>query len=68
MANAKIDSLISKGAKVATVVLPLGDFYIAEEYHRDYWNTKGEFNPYCRIIPGKLSKLRVHFREETVEG
>lgn len=42
---------------VVTEIAPLGPFYPAEAYHRDYYNRNPE-QPYCRVvIDPKLRKL-----------
>jgi peptide-methionine (S)-S-oxide reductase len=42
-----------------TTIEPLSDWYPAEDYHQDYWETEGRRNPYCiATIPPKLNKLR----------
>lgn len=48
---------------IVTQVLPLGKFYLAENYHRDYYkNNPG--NPYCQlVITPKLAKFRKKFSE-----
>ncbi len=49
------------GAPVVTEVLPLGEFYPAEDYHRDYYENNPE-QGYCRaVIAPKLSKFRAKF-------
>lgn len=42
---------------------PVGaEWYPAEGYHQDYWETSGRSNPYCMaVIPPKLQKLRKNF-------
>ena len=64
----KIEGLISTGQEIVTKVRPLETFHDAEDYHQNYWNTKGSENPYCSIIPGKLAKLRTLFKEFYVES
>ena len=46
---------------MVTEVLPLGEFYPAEDYHRDYYENNPE-QGYCRaVIAPKLSKFRAKF-------
>jgi peptide-methionine (S)-S-oxide reductase len=43
---------------VVTQVEPLGEFYSAEEYHREYYE-KNKAAPYCQIVINpKLKKLK----------
>jgi peptide methionine sulfoxide reductase MsrA len=51
-----------------TKVKPLQAFYLAEDYHQNYWNEKGQENAYCSIIPGKLAKLQSLFKDYYVES
>ena len=49
--------------KIVTEVNNIGDFYVAEEYHHDYF-TKNPENAYCQaVINPKLEKLRVNFSD-----
>ena len=48
VANEVMQELRGMGHEVATKVLPLQDFYPAEDYHQDYYERKGQ-NPYCHI-------------------
>ncbi len=41
-----IDDLRSRGYSVATAVSEATEFYLAESYHQDYYQTKGS-EPYC---------------------
>jgi peptide-methionine (S)-S-oxide reductase len=46
---------------VVTEVLPLGDFYEAEEYHKDYYKNNSSA-AYCQlVIAPKLEKLQKRF-------
>ena len=51
------------GTRVVTQLVPLGDFYPAEDYHKDYFaNNKSA--PYCQlIIEPKIEKVRQRFAE-----
>ncbi|API87785.1 bifunctional methionine sulfoxide reductase B/A protein [Francisella uliginis] len=40
------DSLINKGYKVATEIKEMSSFYVAEDYHLDYYMKQGSL-PYC---------------------
>jgi peptide-methionine (S)-S-oxide reductase len=47
--------------KVVTEVESLGDFYEAEEYHRDYYK-RNSGQPYCQVVINpKLHKVRKQF-------
>ena len=57
--QAVIDSLAdSFRDPIVTEVTPLGEFWLAEDYHHDYFaNNPG--NPYCRIVAApKIAKTR----------
>jgi peptide-methionine (S)-S-oxide reductase len=54
------------GNRIVTTIEPNGEWYPAEDYHRDYWSGEGQRNPYClAIIPPKLQKLRKSFQSRT---
>ena len=43
---------------IVTEVVPLDEFYVAEDYHQDYFRNNG-FQPYCQvIIAPKVAKFR----------
>lgn len=45
--------------KIVTEVSPAETFYIAEDYHQDYYNLNREKNSYCTaVIDPKVNKLR----------
>lgn len=57
---AKLDAEAA-GGKIVTEVKPLGDFYDAEDYHRDYYESNKDM-PYCQIIINpKLELLKKKF-------
>lgn len=59
----EINESSPEGAQVVTEVKPLGVFYPAEDYHRDYFaNHPG--NPYCElVINPKLVKVQKEFAD-----
>ena len=62
-ARAGIERTQADQAKpIVTTIEPLTEWYPAEGYHQDYWETSGRSNPYCMaVIPPKLQKLRKSF-------
>jgi len=47
---------------IVTEVVPLGSFYPAEDYHREYYN-RNTSQPYCQaVIAPKLAKFRAHWK------
>ena len=51
-------------APIVTAVEPATNFYVAEDYHQNYFNENSE-QPYCRfIITPKLDKFRKTFAEK----
>lgn len=49
---------------IVTEISPINDFYVAEDYHQDYWfeNTN---QPYCRaVINPKVEKFRKKFADK----
>ena len=58
---AKLDAAGVWNSPIVTEVTPMTAFYIAEDYHQEYYvnNTR---QPYCRaVIAPKLAKLQQHF-------
>ena len=51
-----------EGKKVYTILREGHKFYQAEDYHHNYYNVRGQQNPYCDIIPGKIAKMRHLFK------
>jgi len=48
---------------IVTEISPLGTFYEAEDYHREYYR-RNEGQPYCQfIISPKIGKLQQKFRQ-----
>ncbi|PIQ68046.1 MAG: peptide-methionine (S)-S-oxide reductase, partial [Candidatus Taylorbacteria bacterium CG11_big_fil_rev_8_21_14_0_20_46_11] len=49
------------GAPVVTEVVPATEFFVAEDYHRDYFATHPG-NPYCEVVINpKLEKVQKEF-------
>jgi peptide-methionine (S)-S-oxide reductase len=58
-----IAQLNESDPKAVTEVVPLTDFYEAEEYHRNYYRDNSS-KPYCEVvISPKLEKLKERFSE-----
>ena len=50
---------------IVTEISPLQIFYIAEDYHQDYYNLNGGKNPYCsNVISPKIQKFRKKFADK----
>lgn len=57
-----------KGAAITTEIAPLKAFYVAEDYHQDYFK-KHPHAPYCVfVISPKLEKLKAHHTDLKPEG
>ncbi len=58
-----LNQSLAYGRPVVTEVKPLGEFYEAEKYHRNYYQTN-RYQPYCQVvISPKLEKLHKRFKE-----
>ncbi|OHB20341.1 MAG: peptide-methionine (S)-S-oxide reductase [Parcubacteria group bacterium RIFCSPHIGHO2_01_FULL_56_18] len=59
----EVNESLTDGTRVVTQLVPLSDFYPAEDYHKDYFaNNKSA--PYCQlIIEPKVEKVRKRFAE-----
>lgn len=59
----EVDESLKDGTRAVTQLVPLGKFFPAEEYHRDYYK-KNTSAPYCQlIIEPKIEKVRKRFAE-----
>lgn len=44
---------------IVTSIEKADNWYVAEDYHQEYWDGEGQRNPYCMaVIPPKLAKLK----------
>ncbi len=58
-----VDASLTDGTRVVTQVVPLENFYPAEDYHKDYFRDN-KSAPYCQlIIEPKVEKVRKRFAE-----
>ena len=49
---------------IVTEISPSSVFYLAENYHQDYYSLNSDKNPYCSfVITPKMEKFRKTFRE-----
>lgn len=65
-AQAVIDEITAQGvfdAPIVTTLEPATTFYVAEDYHQDYYS-RNKLQPYCMaVITPKVSKFRKQFTE-----
>ncbi|WP_456829760.1 peptide-methionine (S)-S-oxide reductase MsrA [Deinococcus sp. UYEF24] len=65
-AQAVIDQISAQGvfdAPIVTTLEPATTFYVAEDYHQDYY-AQNKLQPYCMaVITPKVSKFRKQFTE-----
>jgi methionine-S-sulfoxide reductase len=59
----EIQDSLTDGTRVVTQIVPLGKFFPAESYHKDYF-AKNTSAPYCQIvIEPKIEKVKKRFAE-----
>lgn len=47
---------------IVTTIEKADNWYVAEDYHQEYWDGEGQRNPYCMaVIPPKLAKLKKNY-------
>jgi peptide-methionine (S)-S-oxide reductase len=47
---------------IVTEVVPASTFYVAEDYHQEYFRRTGDANPYCSaVVAPKVAKFRQKF-------
>lgn len=60
----KLNTENAFGKPVVTEIVELAAFYVAEDYHQNYYNQNGDA-PYCQfVIAPKLEKFRKAFSEK----
>ena len=66
IADELIESLNSQkiwGNPIVTEVSPLDKFYMAEDYHQEYF-ARNQYQPYCQaVVAPKVAKFCKHFLE-----
>ena len=63
----KLDASGAWDNPIVTEIVPFETFYMAENYHQDYYNLNGQ-EPYCRfVIQPKLEKFRKVFGDKVKE-
>ncbi len=59
----EVQESLKDGTRVVTQIVPLDTFYVAEDYHQNYYKTNTSA-PYCQlIIEPKIEKVRKRFAE-----
>ena len=62
--KAELDSSKAFDKPIVTEITPFSSFYIAENYHQDYYNSNGT-QPYCYyVIRPKLDKFKKVFKDK----
>jgi peptide-methionine (S)-S-oxide reductase len=62
---AEIDRAAIWGKRAVTEVVPATTFYVAEDYHQEYFARTGNANPYCSVvIAPKVAKFRKKFVDQ----
>jgi peptide-methionine (S)-S-oxide reductase len=61
----ELDAAGAFNSKITTEVSPLEKFYIAEDYHQDYYNQNKNSNSYCSfVIVPKIEKFEKVFKDK----
>jgi peptide-methionine (S)-S-oxide reductase len=60
----KLDADAVWNAPIVTELAPFEKFYVAEDYHQEYFRLNSA-QPYCRmVVAPKVAKFREHYREQ----
>ena len=72
IAKEKIQALATQGVyddRIVTEVTPVEDFYLAEDYHQEYFARQGTSNGYCvMVVAPKLAKFRKSYASRLKES
>ncbi|MDO9067031.1 MAG: peptide-methionine (S)-S-oxide reductase, partial [Deltaproteobacteria bacterium] len=62
------EEMIAGLPSAVTEIAPAGIFYLAEDYHQEYFRSHGD-QPYCRfVVAPKVAKLREKFKARLKGG
>jgi peptide-methionine (S)-S-oxide reductase len=62
---AAVDQAGAWGKTAVTEVVPASTFYVAENYHQEYFARTGNANPYCSfVVAPKVAKFRKQFLDK----
>jgi peptide-methionine (S)-S-oxide reductase len=62
---AEVDRAGAWGKRAVTEVVPASTFYVAENYHQEYFARTGNANPYCSfVVAPKVAKFRKQFLDK----
>ena len=71
-AEAKIAEISAAGIwdqPIVTEIAPAATFYVAEDYHQEYFQRTGDANPYCSaVVAPKVAKFRQKFFARLKKG
>ncbi|MBA3805934.1 MAG: peptide-methionine (S)-S-oxide reductase MsrA [Acidobacteria bacterium] len=60
----ELDAAKVWNSPIVTEIAPFEAFYVAEDYHQEYFRLNGE-QPYCRmVVAPKVAKFREHYNEQ----
>ena len=61
----ELDAADAYTNKIVTQLEPFTEFYVAEDYHQNYFNDNGDKNPYCQmVVRPKVEKFQKVFKEK----
>ncbi len=61
----ELDESGAYDSPIVTTLEPAQEFYVAEDYHQNYFNENGDKNPYCTfVVRPKVEKFRKVFKDK----